>query len=182
MHVYLIWLQGKWFRLRSPPSHLSLGLLLFCTCGYFTCMFVYAHPQRGRWIFCNWSWNRCLWATSWVLGIELGPQQEQQVLVTTESFLNCPYMYICMYACLNVCALHECSVPGCQKMALNSLGLESEPVVSCHKNAGHGTLILWEGSQCSQLLSHYSSPWHSVENNKPACCLRASNNSIYGWL
>jgi hypothetical protein len=36
-----------------------------------------------------WNFNyRWLWATMWLLGIELGPLEEQPVLLTTESSLQ----------------------------------------------------------------------------------------------
>lgn len=55
----------------------------------------------------------------------------------------CIWCFVCMYVCVRV---------------LELLKLELQKVVICHVGVGNWTWVLWKSCQCSQPLSHPSSP------------------------
>lgn len=69
---------------------------------------------------------------------------------------------------LPVCyvSTHACLVQG-KKRVLASLELELKTIVGCHVGAGGQTQVLWKSSQCSEQLSHHSSP-----QSQPFCNAR----------
>lgn len=62
--------------------------------------------------------------------------------------------FLCMYANTQ----YLCMVHGGQKRVPNSLKLELQMIVSCYVGPGNWTCVLCKRIQCSQLLSHFSSP------------------------
>lgn len=172
VQVFLIWLQKKWLSLRSWTSHLFLGLLLFCTCEYFACTLCMCalRGQRGCWIFCNWSWHGWLRATTWLLGVELSSARAASAF---NSWLISPVpwtAHLCM-SCLKVCALRA----QCPWLPEDGVGFPWTGVRLSCENAGNRTLVLWEGSQSSQLLT-------LLKTTNLLVVLGARNNSINGWL
>lgn len=63
------------------------------------------------------------------------------------------------FACVHVWALGVCSgAPASHHRALNALGLELQVVMSHRVVVGDRTLVLWDNTQYSYVLSYCSSP------------------------